>query len=438
MVGERSATESDPGDRFSEEAARAGLTLPRPHRANPWEVAAVCSVILLVSLGIGVSTGWLNLRANADPLPGLLGPQSCVAQGGQKVDLPGSIAPNSEPQFAVSLGFLTDRFTSSDAGCVEINFTSGTGTPGPQGVVAGPVDFSMLEAAPTPAELSALPSPAVLLPTGLTSVSVVYNLPGVADSLRLNGSVLEGIFAGTIRSWDAPAVVQLNPSTNLPRGLPISVVHRSDPTALNGVFTTFLADTVSSWSTEAGVGDQVPWPTGVGVNGSGNMAAFVATTPGALGYMETGVSLPTNVSVARMENAARNFTSPDIGAVVAAAAAWDAGANRSVVNWSGDPLLEAPGLSSYPLVFPTYLLVYEDLGKAFGGNLSLRVAQWEMTYLWWVVTDGGYVSASLGVAGLPEGMVSSVQQGLEKIAFDGTSVLEGNEGSEGGETTGEF
>ena len=64
------------------------------------------------------------------------------------------------------------------------------------------------------------------VPSYVSPIAVVYNLDGV-DDLRLSPDTLAGIFAGTITSWDDPAIVEDNPGADLPAER-INAVHRSD------------------------------------------------------------------------------------------------------------------------------------------------------------------------------------------------------------------
>ena len=45
---------------------------------------------------------------------------------------------------------------------------------------------------------------------------IAYNIPGVSATLKLNGSIIAGIFMGTITNWDSPAIAALNPGVTLP------------------------------------------------------------------------------------------------------------------------------------------------------------------------------------------------------------------------------
>jgi phosphate transport system substrate-binding protein len=437
-MNSNTTAESDPAsDEFADQAASAGLTLPQRHRSRWWEVASIVVLIILVSAGVGVATGWLNLRPASSGPPGLLGPQSCVGQAGQKVSLTGSVAPDADPQLTAGLGVLSTEFSNSYGGCVQIAYPTAA-TPGLTALASRTADFAIAETPPTSNELSSLPAPAYVLPLGIASVSVVVNLPSLSAPLRLNGSILAQIYLGEITSWGAAPLAQLNPGIPLPNSLPITVVHRSDASPINPAFTGFLAAADPTWSSTVETGTQVAWPTGPGVSGSSAMLAALANTSGAIGYVTTGSFLPSGVGATTIENPSGVFVPANPANVVEAAAETGNTSLDGGANWTGISLLDAPGNQSYPISFFTYLIVYQDVGTAFGGNLTLADSQWAMTYLWWVATDGGYVTAPMGTNELPGAVLTTSQLVLEKVAFDGKSVLENSEGSESGGETGEF
>ena len=57
--------------------------------------------------------------------------------------------------------------------------------------------------------------------------------------LKISGPVLAGIFLGTIKTWDAPAIKKLNPGIDLP-SQPIVPIYRSDGSGTSYAFTDYL------------------------------------------------------------------------------------------------------------------------------------------------------------------------------------------------------
>lgn len=428
---------SDPVDEFSLQARQAGLTLPRRLRTKPTEVAAIVAVILLISVGVGVATGWMNLRPSNGAPPGLFGTQACAAQAGQRINLLASTPAGSDPVLSQSWTTLTDQFLASYGNCVQIRYSPSPASTDLEALASRSADFAILESAPTVGELQQLPDPTYVLPIGLSSVTIVYNLPGLNGPLNLNGSVLSQIYSGSIRQWNDPALEALNPTLQLPQGLSISVLARSDATPVNAAFSSFLAESNEAWNTTYGTGSAMDWPIGTGFSSGAALVAALANTTGGIGYVQTGTPLPTDLGAAEIENPFGNFTAASVSAVTSAASESTNLTQVAGGNWTGTSLLEAAGNASYPISFYAYLVVYQDLGRAFGGNLSSVSAQWELTFLWWVLTDGGYVTSSWGFDQIPLSIVLAAQVIMQKVTYDGKSVLDTEAGESGGET-GEF
>ncbi len=437
MNGRSTESREESVDEFRRQARSTGLTLPSRHRVLLSEVAAIVAVILLISVGVGVTTGWMNLRPPGPAVPGLFGPQSCAGQAGQRVDLQGSIPADAGRTLAESWSAMTADFLTSYGNCVRIGYSSGTGTTGLEELASRTVSLAVLQSAPTPGELGQLPDLTYVVPIGLTSVTIVYNLPGLAGPLNLNGTVLAEIYSGAIRQWNDPALEALNPSIHLPQNLAISVLSISNATPLNGMFSAFLSESSPEWNASYGSGDTLAWPVGTGYDDAPALVAALANQTGGIGYTETGLPLTANIAVADIENPAGNLSAPSVSSVTAAASGSVNTTQVAGGNWTGDSLLDSAGNGSYPLSFLEYLVVYRDLGAAFGGNLSLVAAQWELTFLWWVLTDGGYVTSPWGFDQLPLPVVLAAQVLLQKVAYDGKSVLDTESGESGGET-GEF
>jgi phosphate transport system substrate-binding protein len=438
MNNSAEAISTGPQDEFEDQARRSGLVLPARRPGRVRDVAVIVAVLIIVSVGIGEATGWMNFQPASSGPPGLFGHQACVSQAGQDVRLQGALSEDSDPALTGSLAELTNQFAGSYGGCVAIGYPTASASSGLSALVSRQADFAVLESSPTASGLSDLPAVADVVPIGLSSVSVVYNIPGQIGALNLDGSVLASIYQGSISEWNAPAIAALNPGVNLPADLKITAVHRADASPLNTAFTGYLAAANASWSSVVGVGAQVAWPGGVSAPSSSAMIGDIANVSGALGYVGTGASLPEGVASASLENPAGNFVGPETQGVSAAATALANETTSAGANWTGISLLDAPGGASYPLSYLDYLVVYQDLGRSYGTQLSLVSAQWELTFLWWVLTDGGYVTAPQGFAELPATTISASQLILEKVTYDGKSVLETTEGSETGGETGEF
>ena len=150
--------------------------------------------------------------------------------------------------------------------------------------------------------------PVVQIPLVQAPVVVVYNLPGVASGLKLDGDTIGKIFSGGITVWNDPAIKALNPGITLP-STPIAVAHRSDGSGTTAIFTDFLTQTSPAWVTALGgsttsVGKTVAWPVGIGGKGNEGVSAVVSQTAGGIGYVELDYAIAQHQTYADVKNKA--------------------------------------------------------------------------------------------------------------------------------------
>ena len=130
----------------------------------------------------------------------------------------------------------------------------------------------------------------VQFPTVMGGVVPVLNVEGVQPGqLVLDGATLARIFLGHIKSWDDARIRKLNPNVKLPPA-PIVVVHRSDGSGTTFLFTHYLSKVSADWKGKLGFDISVHWPVGIGAEGNEGVAAKVAETTGAIGYVEYNYS----------------------------------------------------------------------------------------------------------------------------------------------------
>ena len=119
------------------------------------------------------------------------------------------------------------------------------------------------------------------IPLAISAQTVVANLPELRGAtLKLSGPVLAGIYAGTIRDWDAAAIAAINQGVHLPHHA-IVPVRRADGSGDTFVFTQFLTFSTPdqqhlsskdfNWEGKIGYGTTVSWPSVAGsLTASGN------------------------------------------------------------------------------------------------------------------------------------------------------------------------
>jgi len=110
---------------------------------------------------------------------------------------------------------------------VQINYQSIGSGGGIRQITAGTVDFGATDGPMSDEQLAQSKVPILHFPTVLGAVVPIYNIPGVSAELNFSRDALAGIFLGTIKKWNDPAIAKHNPSVKLPAEN-IVVVRRSD------------------------------------------------------------------------------------------------------------------------------------------------------------------------------------------------------------------
>ena len=283
---------------------------------------------------------------------------------------------------------------------------------GIKAITDGTVDFGASDAPMKDTEIAALPADCKVLhiPTALGAVVVIYNLPGVT-TLNLDSDNVAGIYLGTIKKWNDPAIAANNAGVTLP-DTDILVAHRSDGSGTTNAFTTYL-DTVSAdWHSKVGAGKEVNWPTGVGAQGNDGVAGAVKQTPGAVGYVELNYATTTGLTSASIKNADGKFVPGSTDGVTAAA---EAAAADFPADFRQAPIINGAGPTTYPIASYTYLLICTDQKDA-------TKAQGLVAFTYWALTDGQSAENSLGYAPLPAPVAQKSIDELHKITSGGSPI----------------
>ncbi len=287
------------------------------------------------------------------------------------------------------------------------------------------VDFAVTDEPLTGGEYSALPGVVLTLPVSGSALAVVYDLPGLSTPIRLNGTVLAGIYLGSITTWDAAPVAALNPGLSLPSE-PIIAAHRSDAAGTTYVLTDFLSRADAAWNATVGTGIQPSWPStpdGKGISGNSGLLSYVSKTSGAIGYVDLPDTLASvGTQYAAVENPSGAFVRPNL--TNTASAIGDIVRSTSFppadASWSSVSFVDAPGTGDYPLVAITYVLVYRALDTGFAAGLakSQVLAGW----LDWAVGPGQSFSESLYYVTLPPAFVALDEAAIGTLTFHGSPL----------------
>jgi phosphate transport system substrate-binding protein len=286
---------------------------------------------------------------------------------------------------------------------------SGTGsTAGIQQFTTGKVPFAGSDVTMTPQEQSqantACGSTALTIPITSGGVAIIYNLKGVSN-LKLDAPTIAGIFAGTIKTWNDPAIAKLNPGTKLP-STAISTFYRADGSGTTAVLTGFMNTLAPSVWTNA---SNKVWPSGLpgqGATGSSGVVQGVQKTNGGITYAEITYAKQDNLPTALVKGAKGGFT-PISSATVAKAIKSGFSITGTGNNLAGT--LSFTKMAGYPISTVSYVLVcskYKDAatGTAVKGFLSYAAG------------SGQSEATPLGFAPLPSSLDAKVVAAINTIS----------------------
>lgn len=225
-------------------------------------------------------------------------------------------------------------------------------------VLAGELDFAAME---LPLAADTLEAGHLLqFPIAFGALAVLVNIPGVASNkVQLDGVVLADIYAGTIKKWNDPRIVTLNPGVTLP-DLDVKPVHLAMPGG--AVFSTthalqqYLLATNPAWRQKFGATIKGRWAVGAMASNAENMLEVLKSVPGSIGYAALGTALKSGLGFALLRNRAGQAMQLDTACLQTTV---------SHADWNKAPGLVAntidlPGDGAWPLVLTTYALIKQD------------------------------------------------------------------------------
>jgi phosphate transport system substrate-binding protein len=255
----------------------------------------------------------------------------------------------------------------------RVNYQSVGSGAGVRQYIAGTVDFGASDEPIKASEIAKVKRGVVQIPMVGGTIAVAYNKPGC--TLKLTQKQVVDVFLGTIKDWK-----QLGCAAG-----PVLVVHRSDGSGTTFAFTNSLSAFSLEWKSKVGEGKSVKWPVGVGGKGNEGVAGTVKTTPGSIGYVNTGFVKANKLQAAAVQNKAGQFVLPTAksGAIALNSITLDS-------NLAGEnPNPSAFG--AYPISTLTWILAYktgngakaDDIQKALNYALSAKAQM--------IADDLGYV-----------------------------------------------
>jgi phosphate transport system substrate-binding protein len=270
---------------------------------------------------------------------------------------------------------------------VQVNYQSVGSGAGVKQFMQGTVDFAASDAAMSDEEIAKAKQGVVML-------------PDVKD-LKLSRDAYVGIFLGTVKKWNDPAIAKENSGVTLP-DMPINVATRSDGSGTTFVFTKHLAAISKDFADEVGTDKSVTWPVGAGGKGNEGVTALIKQTPGTIGYVEYGYAVNNGLSMASLQNKAGNFVKPTDASGAATLAHVEFPENLRI--WPEDPT----GNEDYPIATFTWLLLY----KKYSDADKLKALKEFVTY---GLVEGQKFSAELGYIPLPAAVVEKSKAALSTV-----------------------
>jgi phosphate transport system substrate-binding protein len=278
----------------------------------------------------------------------------------------------------------------------------GSGT-GRADLYANTVLFAGSDSAIPAKEASKVPAGKTVLyfPVQIGPIAMAYNLPGVTG-LKLDATTLAGIFQGTIKTWDDPAIKALNPGMSLP-STTITLAVRSDSSGTTANFSQYLVDAAASaW--KLGTSSTITWPsTARAGDGGSAVAQIVKSTTGAIGYVDFSTATAAGLHAASIKNSAGDYVAPSSAAATAAASQVTLKPNLTFSP------ADEPGATSYPITYQSWDLVYSVQPNAT--DVALLKA-----YLGYLLSSAGQALLTpLNLSPLPSSIDSAAVAQLSKI-----------------------
>ena len=285
---------------------------------------------------------------------------------------------------------------------VEINYQSIGSGGGIRQVLAQTVDFGASDGPMTDEQLGQAKVKILHIPTVLGAVVPAYNVPGISADLRFSPKTIADICLGKVTTWNDKEIAADNPGVKLP-GQTIIVVHRSDGSGTNYIFTDYLSKVSPEWKNEVGKGTSVKWPVGLGAKGNEGVAGMVRQMDGSFGYVELIYAVQNHIPYGLIRNAAGTWTKASLDGATAAAA--------SVKNMPADfrvSITNAPGKDAYPISSFTWLLIPVQAKDPQRAKILVDFVDW-------MLDNGEKMTEDLAYAPLPDSVAAKVRETVKQI-----------------------
>jgi phosphate transport system substrate-binding protein len=279
-------------------------------------------------------------------------------------------------------------FASSDDPVSATTFTTITGGPNNSGIATTSTAY-------------------VQVPVIGLGIALAFNRTGLnvpTTGLKLSRITYCSILNGTITNWNDPRIRTDNGGAIISPNLPIRVVRRSDSSGSTFLLTRHLSHVckvIGTTGTPGAPGGPIPasdgttgipashvwtlgfantvaWPTSfLSASGGTGVANLIASTSGAIGYVDSATRLANNLPAAVLQNKAGIFTaisSTTIGHGLLGAANTDTIPQRRITILQSDPT----NTTAYPIVGVNYALFYDKYANVTVANGIKAFINWAL------------------------------------------------------------
>ncbi len=244
--------------------------------------------------------------------------------------------------------------------------------------------------------------PLTQIPILLVGIVPIYNVPGNPE-LRFSGKLLAEIYLGGITSWNDPRIEKMNPGVRLP-DLRIQVIHRTQGSGTNYIFTDFLSKTSPEFHTRVGKSASPNWPVGSAASSSVNAVEIVKSSSGAIAYVDVSFALRSNVVYGSVQNSAGKFIRATPEGIAAACKAKES----LIATDFGTSLADAPAAEAYPVVGFNFAYVRS-------AGLSAERTRALKQFLGWALGEGQLMAPGLGYTPLPQSIATRAEAKLISV-----------------------
>jgi phosphate transport system substrate-binding protein len=287
---------------------------------------------------------------------------------------------------------------------MTVNYGGGGSGKGRTDLASGTVNYAGSDSTIPAAEEAGFKGKTVLyFPVIVGPITLSYNLSGLSKPLQLSAPVIAGIFDGKITKWNDPAIAADNSGVTLP-STAIAIAVRSDSSGTTANFTKFLTEAApSAWT--LGSSSIIKWPaTAHAASGNGGVAQVIKSTPGAIGYVDYSTAKASSLTYASIKNKDGSYIAPSVESATAAAD------NATLKPDDTFSAIWAPGATSYPITYQSYVLVYQTQPNA--NDAAMLKA-----YVGYLLGDGQKLLPQLNYAPLPSNIDQQAQAQLSKIGM---------------------